>query len=237
MGTGTSKTMRSSCFTTSTARAGIAKALALPAGWPAPLQERGHLPGPAYTSPCQLRQTPGSSLTACSVRLGGTSRTSPRCPPEEPAADGRADYVLKNQRTQPLAPIETKRFSIDPYSAKERAREYAVNLGAPFVILSNGREHYFWEYETGDARPIVGLPSRADLERRANLRQHRRGSLAATLRAIPYPTTSGSRARKFKPTLTKSGASAPPMMPSSLVFAGCYSKGRPARARRSPSRC
>jgi type I restriction enzyme R subunit len=108
---------------------------------------------------------------------------------EEPAADGRADYVLKNQRTQPLAPIETKRFSIDPYSAKERAREYAVNLGAPFVILSNGREHYFWEYETGDARPIVGLPSRADLERRANLRQHRRGSLEATLRAIPYQTS------------------------------------------------
>jgi predicted type IV restriction endonuclease len=62
---------------------------------------------------------------------------------EEPAADGRADYLLKNQRTQPLAPIETKRFSVDPYSAKEQARDYAISLAAPFVILSNGREHYF----------------------------------------------------------------------------------------------
>ncbi|MBI4326385.1 MAG: type I restriction enzyme HsdR N-terminal domain-containing protein [Chloroflexi bacterium] len=89
---------------------------------------------------------------------------------EEAAADGRADYLLRNQRTQPLAPIEAKRFSVDPYSAKERAREYAVSLAAPFVILSNGREHYFWDYEKGDARPILGFPSQADLERRANLR-------------------------------------------------------------------
>ncbi len=108
---------------------------------------------------------------------------------EEAAADGRADYLLKNQRTQPLAAIETKRFSIDPYSAKEQAKDYAVSLGAPFVMLSNGREHYFWEYDTGDARPIVGYPSRADLERRANLRQHRSGSLQTTLNALTLPTS------------------------------------------------
>ena len=30
--------------------------------------------------------------------------------------------------------IEAKRFSIDPYSAKEQARAYALSLGAPFVI-------------------------------------------------------------------------------------------------------
>lgn len=107
---------------------------------------------------------------------------------EEASADGRADYLLKNQRTQPLAVVETKRFSIDPYSAKGQARDYAVSLTAPFVILSNGREHYFWEYDTGDARPVVGLPSRADLERRANLRQHRTGSLQTTLNALPLPT-------------------------------------------------
>jgi type I restriction enzyme, R subunit len=107
---------------------------------------------------------------------------------EEAAADGRADYLLKNQRTQPIAVIETKRFSIDPYSAKDQAKDYAVSLGAPFVLLSNGREHYFWEYDTGDARPVVGFPSRADLERRANLRQHRTGTLQTTLNAIPLPT-------------------------------------------------
>jgi type I restriction enzyme R subunit len=107
---------------------------------------------------------------------------------EEPAADGRADYLLKNRRTQPLAIAEAKRFSVDPYSAKEQAKAYAVNLAAPFILLSNGREHYFWDYENGDARPILGFPSPADLERRANLRQHRRGDTASSIRAIPMPT-------------------------------------------------
>lgn len=36
---------------------------------------------------------------------------------EEPAADGRADYLLKDSRSRPLGVIEAKRFSIDPYSA------------------------------------------------------------------------------------------------------------------------
>jgi type I restriction enzyme R subunit len=107
---------------------------------------------------------------------------------EEPAADGRADYLLKNSRTQPLAVIEAKRFLVDPYSAKLRAREYAEALSAPFVLLSNGREHYFWDYADGDARPVLGFPTRADLERRANVRLHRAGDLANSLRAIPYPT-------------------------------------------------
>jgi len=33
---------------------------------------------------------------------------------EEAAADGRADYLLKNTRTQPLAILESKKFTIDP---------------------------------------------------------------------------------------------------------------------------
>src|SRR3972149_1226677 len=106
---------------------------------------------------------------------------------EESSADGRADYLLKNTRTQPLAVIEAKRFSVDPYSAKAQARAYAQSLSAPFVILSNGREHYFWDYADGDARPILGLPSQADLERRANLKAHRRGSLEESLKTLPLP--------------------------------------------------
>lgn len=106
---------------------------------------------------------------------------------EEAAADGRADYLLKNSRTQPLCVAETKRFSVDPYSAKAQTKEYAISLGAPFIILSNGREHYFWDYETGDARPIIGFPTQADLENRADLRQHRQGDLATSIRAVPMP--------------------------------------------------
>jgi len=107
---------------------------------------------------------------------------------EEPAADGRADYLLKNSRTQPLAVVEAKRFSTDAYSAKEQAKAYAISLAAPFILLSNGREHYFWDYENGDARPILGFPTQSDLERRGNLRLHRRGDLGSSLRAVPYQT-------------------------------------------------
>ena len=107
---------------------------------------------------------------------------------EKSSADGRADYLLKNTRTQPLAIIEAKRFSVDPYSAKAQAKDYAQSLNVPFIILSNGKEHYFWDYiDGGDARPILGIPTQADLERRANLKIHRMGSLQASLDAIPYP--------------------------------------------------
>lgn len=65
---------------------------------------------------------------------------------EEAAADGRADYVLKNQRSQPLAPIETKRFSVDPYSAKEQAREYAVMRPEHLANRSREAAERFLDY-------------------------------------------------------------------------------------------
>jgi type I restriction enzyme, R subunit len=64
--------------------------------------------------------------------------------------------------------LEAKKENLDPYDAKEQARGYAENLKAPFVILSNGREHWFWNYERReerDAYRIERLPSRADMER------------------------------------------------------------------------
>src|SRR5438046_2738958 len=107
---------------------------------------------------------------------------------EEPCADGRADYLLKNHRTQPLAVVEAKRFSIDPYSAKKQTKDYAVGLAAPFILLSNGREHYFWDSENGDARPVLGFPTQADLDRRPNLLFTRPGAFAPPLRSIPHPS-------------------------------------------------
>jgi len=106
---------------------------------------------------------------------------------EDPAKDGRADYLLKDSRTRPIAVVEAKRFSIDPYTAKEQAKDYAILRSAPFVILSNGQEHYFWDYADGDARPVMGLPTRADLERRSNLKNHRRGDISESIQAVPYP--------------------------------------------------
>lgn len=106
---------------------------------------------------------------------------------EEAVSDRRADYLLKDSRTRPLAVLEAKRFAVDPYTAKEQAKAYALSLGAPFVILSNGQEHYYWDYPDGDARAIMGFPSQADLERRANIKLHRKGDIKQSLEIQPLP--------------------------------------------------
>jgi len=82
--------------------------------------------------------------------------------------DGRADYLLMDKNGGVLCVLEAKREDKDPYDAKEQARGYAENLKAPFVILSNGKEHWFWNLERAierDAYRIERLPSREDMER------------------------------------------------------------------------
>jgi type I restriction enzyme R subunit len=81
---------------------------------------------------------------------------------------GRADYLLKDSMGRVLCVLEAKREDLDPYDAKEQARGYAENRNAPFVILSNGREHWFWTLQRAefeDAYRIERLPSQKDLER------------------------------------------------------------------------
>ncbi len=81
---------------------------------------------------------------------------------------GRADYLLMDRNGGVLCVLEAKKETLDPYDAKEQARGYAENLKAPFVILSNGKEHWFWNYERRDERDtyrIERLPSREDMER------------------------------------------------------------------------
>ena len=79
---------------------------------------------------------------------------------EQSGTAGRVDYVLSGLRG-PLCVLEAKRENSDPYDAREQARGYAENLNAPFVILSNGREHWFWNYlrTDQDAYRIERLPS------------------------------------------------------------------------------
>ena len=82
------------------------------------------------------------------------------------SSTGRADYVLSGQHG-PLCVLEAKREDLDPYDAKEQARGYAENIHAPFIILSNGREHWFWNYarKDQDAYRIERFPSLADVDR------------------------------------------------------------------------
>ena len=77
-----------------------------------------------------------------------------------------ADYVLMDSGGFPLCVLEAKNFDIDPLSAKEQAREYANALECRFIILSNGREHYFWDIETGNPNTIGEFPQQINLEER-----------------------------------------------------------------------
>ncbi len=81
-------------------------------------------------------------------------------------ATGRADYALMG-KYGPLCVIEAKAEQVDPYDAKEQARGYAENMNTPFIILSNGKEHWFWNYKRKDqdAYRIERMPSPEDLER------------------------------------------------------------------------
>lgn len=85
---------------------------------------------------------------------------------EEPAADGRADYLLLDSRSRPLAVIEAKKFSVNPNLAQEQAKEYAKSIDAPFIFLSNGETIFFWDYKNSGARQVDSFYDRADLERR-----------------------------------------------------------------------
>lgn len=91
---------------------------------------------------------------------------------EEPAADGRADYLLKDQRGRPLAIIEAKNFSIEPNRAQQQAREYAESINASYIFLSNGEVNYFWDYKNESSRLIDTFYTREDLERRLILSQN-----------------------------------------------------------------
>ncbi len=68
----------------------------------------------------------------------------------ERAPEGFVDYVLLNTDGRAVAVVEAKRESIDPLTAKEQAREYAVSLNASHIFLSNGLVHWYWNLRQGN---------------------------------------------------------------------------------------
>ena len=72
---------------------------------------------------------------------------------------GAIDFLLLDKDKRPLVVVEAKKESIDPLSAKEQARNYARNIGARFIILSNGNIHYFWDTKHGNPETISRFPT------------------------------------------------------------------------------
>lgn len=106
------------------------------------------------------------------IREAGTAYGSSK-PQDVSLVNGRADYVLNDQRGRPLAIIEAKRSAIEPYQAKQQALPYAKQIGAPFIFLTNGDLIYFWDYFNDDARIVNSFYSRRDMERLFQMRTDR----------------------------------------------------------------
>ena len=72
---------------------------------------------------------------------------------------GFADYALLDKGGYPLIILEAKSADKGPLVGKEQARRYAKEQGAPFVILSNGENHFFWDIAKGNPEGIDVFPS------------------------------------------------------------------------------
>ena len=72
---------------------------------------------------------------------------------------GFIDFLLLDDRGFPLIALEAKSEEKEPLVGKEQARKYALSQKCRYVILSNGRVHYFWDLERGNPCPITKFPT------------------------------------------------------------------------------
>lgn len=77
----------------------------------------------------------------------------------EKTKNGFVDYLLLDEKKNPLIVLEAKKANINPLYAKEQARKYANSIRAKYVILSNGDIHYFWNLSKGNPELITAFPT------------------------------------------------------------------------------
>ncbi len=77
----------------------------------------------------------------------------------EQTKNGFTDYLLLDGNGFPFIVLEAKKEGVNPLSAKEQTRKYAVAQKCRFIILSNGNEHYFWDLERGNPNIITRFPT------------------------------------------------------------------------------
>jgi type I restriction enzyme R subunit len=82
----------------------------------------------------------------------------------ERTKNGFIDFLLVDDRQNPLVILEAKKESIEPLFAKEQARKYAIAQKAKYIILSNGNIHYLWNLEQGNPERITAFPTLLSLQ-------------------------------------------------------------------------
>ena len=83
---------------------------------------------------------------------------------------GYVDYVLMGQDGKPLAVVEAKKTSKDPFVGQQQAQHYAEALRhmtgcRPMIFLTNGFETHFWDDLTGPKRRVSGIFGQQDLQK------------------------------------------------------------------------
>lgn len=71
---------------------------------------------------------------------------------------GFIDYLLVDDDGFPLCVLEAKSSDKDPLIWKEQARKYALAKNIRFIILSNGKQHYFWDRISWNPQIISHFP-------------------------------------------------------------------------------
>ncbi len=76
----------------------------------------------------------------------------------------RADLVVFDRRAKPLLLAECKapEVTLDQATLDQAAR-YNTILGARFLLLTNGREHFCYEHRAEGYTPLATFPTLTDL--------------------------------------------------------------------------
>lgn len=85
--------------------------------------------------------------------------------------DRYIDYLLFDNVGAPLAIIEAKKWSRDPYEGKKQAEEYAEYIKKKtgkvcFIFLTNGEDYRFWDWPRQGIRTVMGFFTQDELMRR-----------------------------------------------------------------------
>jgi len=80
----------------------------------------------------------------------------------------KADYVLFNNGTIPLAVVEAKNNNKSVSHGTQQAKDYAIKIGAPFAYSSNGDAFHECDLLNGTERdiPLNQFPSQSELYER-----------------------------------------------------------------------